>query len=138
MTERTPLAPRPAKRPKTKHNADVSINDDARYVPNGFEDTTGGYQDYINTAGDLSKEIYKRPNLNGTRADYVTASGGRYQYKPWSAGSAEYGVWVNEETKHAIVVYKGTDTTSEWVFQDTFIASGGVKNQSQFEDAYDL
>lgn len=131
MTDRTPLPP--AKKPKTKHHADVSVNDDARYVPENWAEGAEGYEGYVNFNGDLSSAIYQRPNINGMRPDI-----GGYKYRPLSGDSPEYGVWVNEETHHAVIAYKGTDTMSEAVFQDTFIASGDVNKQSAFQEAYDF
>jgi hypothetical protein len=120
--------------PGARNKAKVTINDEARYVPPGFVQSAEGYEDYLHTAGDLSSAVYKRPGDIGSLRPNV----GVYKYRPLAKDSPSYGVWVDEATKHAFVVYKGTDTGAEWAFQNTSIASGAVKDNPEFQDAYEF
>lgn len=119
--------------PSVRSKARVTVNDETLYIPRGFERSAEGYEAYVNTAGDLAKAIYKRPgDMSRLRPDV-----GGYKYRSLSDSPA-YGVWVNEETKHAFVVFKGTDTGAEWALQNTYIATGGVRKNREFQDAYEF
>lgn len=119
------------KREYTKVKFD--IDEDARYLPPGYEDDGYGsdaskWQHYVTDAGSLAKAVYTR----GKKRDV-----GGYEYRSVDGKDNDaYGLWVNEKTHHAYVVFKGTDAGKEWLLQNPSIARGTVKRNPYFWDAY--
>lgn len=123
------------KRKRNYNSVSFNIDDKSKYLPPGFErdginSRTEGqkWQNYVQTAGQLSKSVYTR----GSKPDV-----GEYIYTPIGGKDYDaYGVWVNKETHHAFVVFKGTDSGKEWLLQNPSIGRGTVKRNPYFWDAF--
>lgn len=127
------IAATPSRSLDVGKKARVSIMDETRYIPQGFDRTGKGYGDYVHTAADMSKHQYQASRgqteatqIGGyTRAMYTEATDNPY-----------YALWVNEETQHAFIVYKGTNREIEWFNQNIDVFTGNIDNNSYFQDAY--
>jgi hypothetical protein len=115
--------------------ANVAVDDTAHYIPPGFMETAQGYDEYIHLAADLSSHQYEW--VEGTTG--VTEIGGyvREEFE-WVAGqeNLDFALWVNEDTKHAFVVYKGTTEGKEWITQNFDAFRGNEGNNPYFSEAY--
>jgi hypothetical protein len=143
---------RPTKRPRLEESKDasygelpgeafhpregavVNVKDAHRYVPPGYKETAEGYEAYVRQAADLAKKVYTRPTEIGNQRPNVDG----FKYFPDSGDSEAFGVWIDETTGHGFVVFKGTDTRDEWLFQNTSIAKSEVDTNQFFQDAYDF
>jgi hypothetical protein len=119
-------------------NANVAVDDTAHYIPPGFRETAQGYDEFIHLAADLSSHQYEYAAGNTS----VTEIGGYVREEiglVLEPGEDPYwALWVNEENKHAFIVYKGSSKNVEWINQnfDTFVGNEG-KNP-YYEDAYKI
>jgi hypothetical protein len=115
--------------------ANVTVDDTAHYIPPGFMETAQGYDEYIHLAADLSSHQYEW--VEGTTG--VTEIGGYVREEfDWVAGqeNLDFALWVNEDTKHAFVVYKGTTEGKEWITQNFDTFRGNEGNNPYFSEAY--
>ena len=102
----------------------TSVKDKTRYT-----DGTGlSYDEYVKLGADLSADVYNRSGRQAVRG-YVEMP--QYRTDAW-------GVWVDPKTKHGFVVFKGTDTASEWAFQNTNIALNTMSLSGAFTDAVEM
>lgn len=102
----------------------ITVRDRVKYV-----DHTGlTYKEFVLLAADLSRAVYKppheRPNISGY-LEQASHTGGNS------------GVWINPETNHGFVVYKGTNTIEEWLVTNPHIACTTMAYSSAFHEAVD-
>jgi len=121
------------KRKREYTGVKFNIDDKGRYLPPGYEDEfyktdANRWQHYVTDAGSLAKAVYTRGPKRDVGGYSYTSLDGQHHDK--------YGLWVNEKTHHAYVVYKGTDTIREWLTENPSIARGTVKRNPMFWDAY--
>jgi len=113
--------------------AQVTMDDTTRYIPRGFMETAQGYDEFIHTAADMSQHQYNA-SLGKTESTQI----GDYTRAMYteSTNNPYYALWVNEESQHAFIVYKGTNKEIEWFNQNIDVFTGDMKKNSYFKDAY--
>lgn len=129
-----PIVKTNAKPPDPRwRDANVTMDDTTRYIPQGFRETAQGYDEFIHVAADISQHQY-RASTGKTSATQI----GEYTRAVYTEGTNNpyYAVWVNEADQHAFVVYKGTNKNVEWINQNFDIFVGNEGGNPYFADAY--